>query len=94
MHFYHHEQKLFKNGSSDKKWFLKMTLILENKTLCADIYICVCVCIHMCVYIYIINGNKLAQIWENTQDSLNKQKVFPFVHTLHELVSSEKFKEL
>ena len=37
---------------------------------------------------------KLAQIRENTQHSLNKQKVFPFVPALYELVSSEKVKEL
>lgn len=37
---------------------------------------------------------KLAQIRENTQNSLNKQKVFPFVPALYELVSSEKVKEL
>lgn len=59
------------------------------------IYVCACVYIWVYIYLYILLMEiKLAQIRENTQDSLNKQKVFLFVPALHELVSSEKVMEL
>lgn len=54
-----------------------------------------CVYTYGDIYIYILLMEmKLAQIRENTQDSLNRQKVFLFVPALHELVSSEKVMEL